>query len=155
PLGSNHIDIPAGDRAYKVSDHFTVPVDVDAIAINPHAHYVCKEMNGYAVLPSGARRTLIHVPAWNFDWQQQYIYAAPVRLPAGSRIEMEYTYDNSAANPRNPNQPPKRVQWGPGSSDEMAGLHITVVPVDPDDAEELSNALWGKMMRTLGTGIPR
>jgi hypothetical protein len=155
PLGSNRIDIPAGDRAYKVTDHFTVPVDVDAIAINPHAHYVCKEMYGYAVLPDGRRLLLIHIADWNFDWQQQYVYAAPVRLPAETRVEMEYTYDNSADNPRNPNHPVKRVQWGPGSSDEMAGLHITVVPVDEDDAEELGNALWGKMMRTLGTGIAR
>jgi hypothetical protein len=68
---------------------------------------------------------------------------------------MEYTYDNSAENPRNPNHPPKRVQWGPGSADEMAGLHLTVVPVDPDDAEELGSALWGKMIRTLGVGIAR
>jgi hypothetical protein len=148
PLESHHIDIPAGERAYKVTDHFTVPVDVDVIAVNPHAHYVCKEMYGYAVLPDGSRRTLIRIPDWNFNWQQLYVYATPVRLPADTRIEMEYTYDNSAANPRNPNHPPKRVMYGPGSLDEMAGLHLTVVPVRESDAEELSQSLWGKMMRS-------
>jgi len=51
PLGSNGIDIPPGERAYRVTDHFTVPVDVDALAITPHAHYICKTMLGYAVLP--------------------------------------------------------------------------------------------------------
>src|SRR5262249_1170642 len=121
PLGSNRIDIPAGARGYKVSDHFTLPVDVDALAINPHAHYLCTEMWGYAVLPDGTRRTLIHIPAWDFNWQQQYTYMSPVRLPEGTRLEMEFTYDNSAHNPRNPNHPPKRVVWGPGSTDEMAG----------------------------------
>ena len=60
---------------------------------------------------------------------------------------MEFTYDNSDANPRNPHHPPRRVTWGPGTEDEMAGLHLEVVPVDADDAEELSQALWGKMMR--------
>ena len=149
PLGSNRIDIPAGDAAYKVTDHFTIPVAVDAIGINPHAHYVCKSMLAYAVLPDGSRRTLLRIPEWNFDWQQQYTYAAPVRLPAETRVEMEFTYDNSEANARNPNHPPRRVKWGPGSADEMAGLHIAVVPVDVDDAEELGNALWGKMMRAL------
>jgi mono/diheme cytochrome c family protein len=149
PLGSNRIDIPAGERAYKVTDHFTLPVDADAIAINPHAHYVCKEMYGYAVLPDGSRRTLIRIPGWDFNWQQQYVFAAPIRLPADTRVEMEFTYDNSAANPRNPNSPPKRVVFGPGSLDEMAGLHITVVPVRESDAEELSQALWGKMIRTM------
>jgi hypothetical protein len=149
PLGSNRIDIPPGEAAYKVTDHFTIPVDVDVIAIHPHAHYVCREMYGYAVLPGGARRTLIRLPEWNFDWQQQYVYATPIRLPADTRVEMEFTYDNSEANPRNPHDPPQRVTWGPSSSDEMAGLHVEVVPVRPSDAEELSDALWGKMMRAL------
>ena len=152
PLGSNRIDIRPGDPAYKVTDRFAIPVDVDAIAINPHAHYICQSMYGYAVLPDGRRRTLIRIPQWSFDWQQQYIYAAPIRLPAGTVVAMEFIYDNSEANPHNPNHPPKRVVWGPGSTDEMAGLHITVVPVDPEDSEELGNALWGKMVRATGGG---
>ncbi len=150
PLGSSAIDIPPGERAYKVTDHFTIPVDVDVIGVNPHAHYVCVEMTGIAILPSGRRITLIHIPRWDFNWQQQYLYPAPLRLPADTRVEMEFVYDNSAANPRNPHSPPQRVRYGPGSSDEMAGLHLTVVPVDGDDAEELSQTLWGKMMRALG-----
>ncbi|HJT88271.1 MAG TPA: hypothetical protein VJ732_10455, partial [Bryobacteraceae bacterium] len=64
-------------------------------------------------------------------------------------VEMEFTYDNSSENPRNPNHPPARVVWGPATTDEMAGLHITVVPVKNEDAEELSNALWGKMIRSM------
>ncbi|HEY1337777.1 MAG TPA: hypothetical protein VGF59_09720 [Bryobacteraceae bacterium] len=147
PLGSNRIDIPPGDRAYKVTDHFTIPVDVQAVSIIPHAHYICHEMYGYAVLPDGTRRTLIRIPDWNFDWQQQYTYEKPLRLPAGTRVEMEFTYDNSAANPRNPNHPPKRVAWGPGSTDEMAGLHLEVTTVNAADDEELSQSLWGKMIR--------
>ncbi|HWB83159.1 MAG TPA: hypothetical protein VG675_03390 [Bryobacteraceae bacterium] len=155
PLDNNRIDIPPGDRRYVVTDHFTIPVDVDAIGIIPHAHYVCKSMYGYALLPNGTRRALIRIPEWNFNWQQQYRYVHPVRLPAGTRVMMEYTYDNSSDNPRNPNHPPKRVRWGPSSTDEMAGLHIQVVPVRESDFEELSDALWGKMMRSLGGGIYR
>ncbi len=147
PLGSSRIDIPAGDPAYKVTDHFTLPVAVDAIGVIPHAHYVCRTMYAYAVLPDGSRRTLLRIPQWNFDWQQQYRYPAPLRLPADTEIEMEFTYDNSSANPRNPNHPPQRVLYGPGTSDEMAGLHLQVVPVDPEGADELGQALWGKMIR--------
>lgn len=152
PLGSNRIDIAPGERAYKVTDHFTIPVDVDAIGINPHAHYICKEMYGYAVLPNGTRRTLLRIPEWNFNWQQEYLYAAPVRLPAGTAVVMEFTYDNSAGNPRNPNTPPQRVVWGPSTTDEMAGLHLAVVPLRASDAEELGQALWGKMIRATGGG---
>src|SRR5262249_55527292 len=137
PLGSRQIDIAPGDRAFRATDHFTIPVDVDAIGINPHAHYLCKEMYGYAVLPDGSRKTLLRIHDWNFDWQQLYTYGAPIRRRAGPRDEMEFTYDTAAANPRNRNPPPKRAVGGPSTADEMAGLHIQVTPVDEDDAEEL------------------
>lgn len=155
PLGSNRIDIPPGEKNYRVTDHFTLPVDVDVIGIIPHAHYVCKDMLGFAVLPGGARRTLIHIPDWNFNWQEQFRYRVPVRLPAGTSVEMEFTYDNSPDNPHNPNHPPRRVVYGPATTDEMAGLHLEVVPVRESDAEELGEALWGKFMRTLGGGVYR
>lgn len=147
PLGSNRIDIPAGEREYRVTDHFTTPVDVDILAITPHAHYICKEINGFVILPNGSKRTLIYIPSWNFDWQQQYTFATPLRLPAGTRIELLYVYDNSAANTRNPFHPPRRIVWGPASTDEMAGLHLAVTATSEADEEELSQALWGKMIR--------
>lgn len=149
-LVSKAIDIPPGDSNYKVRDHFELPVDVLAIGIVPHAHYICRDMKGWAILPDGRRRWLIWIPQWDFNWQDQYRYAEPIPLPAGTRVEMEFTYDNSAANPHNPNQPPKRVTWGGGSADEMAGLHIQVVPVRAEDAGELGRALWGKIMRMVG-----
>ncbi|MBZ5576610.1 MAG: hypothetical protein LAP40_08645 [Acidobacteriia bacterium] len=155
PLTSNRIDIPAGERSYKVTDHFTLPVDVDVFGVIPHAHYICRDMLGTAILPNGARRMLIHIPDWNFNWQDQYRYRTPVRLPAGTRVEMEFTYDNSENNPRNPNHPPRRVQYGAASTDEMAGLHLEVLPVRASDQDELGQALWGKMMRMLGGGIYR
>jgi hypothetical protein len=154
-LGSNRIDIPPGTANYRVTDHFTLPVAVDVIGVIPHAHYICTDMRAYAVLPGGARRTLLHIPDWNFNWQEQYRYPAPIRLPADTRLEMEFTYDNSDANPRNPSHPPRRVVYGPATTDEMAGLHFEVVPVNESDAEELGQALWGKMMRALGGGVYR
>ena len=154
-LGSNRIDIPAGDAAYKVMDHFTLPVDVEIFGVIPHAHYVCRDMLGYAILPNGERRTLIHIPNWDFNWQDQYRYPVPLRLPADTRIIMEFTYDNSEQNPRNPNHPPRRVVYGPATTDEMAGLHLEGVPVQDSDEEELGAALWGKFMRSLGGGIYR
>lgn len=154
-LESNRIDIPPGNANYQVTDHFTFPVAVDVIGIIPHAHYVCKDMRGVAILPDGTRRTLIHIPKWDFNWQDQYRYPTAIRLPAETRVEMVFTYDNSAANPLNPNHPPKRVVYGPATTDEMAGLHLEVVPVNATDAEELGQALWGKMMRMLGGGVFR
>ncbi len=152
PLVSRHIDIPAGATAYKASDYFELPVDVEAVGIIPHAHYICKDMKGWATLPGGRKQWLIWIRDWDFNWQEQYRYAPPLKLPAGTLLEMEFTYDNSDANPRNPNHPPERVQWGPESTDEMAGLHLNVIPAPGADIEELTQSLWGKLVRTLGIG---
>ncbi|MBS1831404.1 MAG: ascorbate-dependent monooxygenase [Acidobacteria bacterium] len=153
-LVSKAIDIAPGDAAYKVTDYFTIPIDVDVVGIIPHAHYICKRMTGWATLPNGKKQTLIRIDDWDFNWQEQYYYRRPIRLPAGTKVEMEFVYDNSAANPRNPSNPPKRVEWGPDATDEMAGLHIQAIPVRMEELPELGRALWGKIMRALGGFIP-
>lgn len=144
PLGSNHIDIPPGARDYHVRDHFELPVAVEAVGIIPHAHYLCRDMHGWAVLPDGRSVDLLHIDDWDFNWQEHYRYRAPFTLPAGTEVRMDFTYDNSAANPRNPNHPPKRVTWGGASTDEMAGLHLQVIPKNEADMHELGMALWEK-----------
>src|SRR5262249_14962317 len=65
-------------------------------------------------------------------------YASPVSLPAGTRLSMRFTYDNSAANPHNPHRPPERVTWGPKSSDEMGALWMEVQPRRQEDVAILS-----------------
>jgi hypothetical protein len=152
-LGSRRIDIPAGEARYVVRDHFTLPVAVELTGVIPHAHYICRRMRGWAILPGGRRVNLITIRDWDFNWQHHYRYKKPLVLPAETRLEMEFVYDNSAANPRNPNSPPQRVQWGPGSTDEMAGLHFQVIPVRSEDVRELGQSLWGKIMRELGGGV--
>jgi len=149
-LASRIIDIPAGDAHYVVRQHFTIPIAVDAVGVIPHAHFVCREMHGWAILPNGRKRWLLNIRDWNFNWQDQYRYARPIHLPADTRIEMEFVYDNSAANPHNPNSPPRRVMWGPGIQDEMAGLHVQSIPVHMEELPELGRALWGAVMRSVG-----
>ena len=149
-LVTKKIDIAAGERAYKVEDHFTLPVDVWAVGIIPHAHYLARRVQAWATLPTGKRQWLLKIDDWDFNWQDQYRYAKPFVLPADTRIDMEIEYDNSAANVRNPNVPPQRVLWGPDSTDEMAGVHLQAIPVKMEDLEELGQALWGKIMRAVG-----
>jgi Tfp pilus assembly protein PilF len=122
------LDIPAGARDFVVSDDFRMPQDADVLAIYPHAHYLGKLLEGYATLPDGTRKWLIRIPDWDLNWQAVYRYREPVSLPKGSVISMRFHYDNSSGNPRNPNNPPKRVRAGNQATDEMGHLWLEVLP---------------------------
>ena len=142
------LDIAPGQKNFLVTDDFTLPVDVDLMAIYPHAHYLGKDMQALATLPDGTKKTLIHIPQWNLNWQAVYRYAEPVRLPKGTTVSLRYTYDNSDDNPMNPNHPAARVRGGNRSSDEMCHLWLQVLPVNFDSAKgdprmELQEALAG------------
>ena len=86
---------------------------------------------------SYGKEWLIRIPAWDFFWQDDYRYAEPLQLPAGSVIEMQYVYDNSAANPLNPFSPPRRIPYGLRSEDEMGDLTLQVLPKNPADLQRL------------------
>jgi Tfp pilus assembly protein PilF len=132
-LGSETIDIPAGASDYEIHDSYVLPVDAEVIAVQPHAHNLGRQMRAEARLPDGEVRPLITITDWDFRWQDVYRYATPVALPKGSTISMRFTYDNSAANPRNPFQPPHRIVWGQNTSDEMGDLWVQLVPVRNED----------------------
>jgi tetratricopeptide (TPR) repeat protein len=129
------LDIPAGQKDFLVTDEFTLPIDVELMAIYPHAHYLGKDIQASATLPDGTTETLIHIPQWNLNWQAVYRYAEPVRLPKGTKVNLRYVYDNSEENPMNPNHPPARVLGGNRSSDEMCHLWLQVLPVNFDAAQ--------------------
>jgi tetratricopeptide (TPR) repeat protein len=131
PMGNDgQIDIPPGAKDFPVSDDFSLPVDMELLAIYPHAHYLGKDLQAFATLPDGTTRSLIHIAQWDLNWQAVYRYAEPMLLPRGTTISMRFTYDNSADNIRNPNHPPQRVVAGNRASDEMAHLWLQVLPRD-------------------------
>jgi hypothetical protein len=150
-LGSIDIDIPPGDKDYKVTDYSYVMQDVDLIGIIPHCHKLCKEVKAYATLPEGKVIPLIWIKDWDFNWQEQYRYTKPILLPQGTRIDGEWIYDNSADNPRNPNNPPKRVTWGEGTNDEMAELHLEVIRA-PEPAQPSGPAAANKTSKPVKSG---
>jgi len=134
------IDIPAGAADHIIEEKFDLPVSTRVLGLYPHAHYLGKDLRVFAELPGGGIQPLIRIPDWDFKWQSDYRYAEPLRLPAGSRIVMRYSYDNSAANPRNPSAPPRRVKAGWGSADEMGEVAIQLLLDQPADRLRLDEA---------------
>jgi hypothetical protein len=121
-----NIDIPAGAARHVVRTGLTIPWDVEVRAVGPHAHYLGRDLNVTAHLPNGTVQSLIHIKDWSFNWQIEYFYETPVKLPRGTRVNIEYSYDNSAKNPENPSHPPVRVRTGEQTTDEMAVLYMSV-----------------------------
>jgi hypothetical protein len=76
------IDIPPGGRDSVVKDDFRLPLDVEVLAVYPHAHYLAKELQGYAILPDGTRKWLVRIKDWNLDWQGVLCYVEPVSCPS-------------------------------------------------------------------------
>ena len=148
-LFSATIDIPAGDNNYIVSDSFTLPVDVSALAVTAHAHYLGKRLQALATLPDGTTHHLLNIPEWDFNWQGVYEYQTPPLLPRGTRLEMRFQYDNSAVNPFNPTHPPKRVQYGPATTDEMAEVWLQVLPRTASDRSELIKSFEGNVAKRI------
>lgn len=147
-LDADHLlDIPPGAADFVVSDAVELPIDVEVHAVYPHAHYLAKSMQGRATLPDGSERWLIRIDDWDFDWQDVYRVREPYVLPAGTTLSMRFTYDNSADNPRNPNDPPRRVRAGNRSSDEMAHLQLQIRPRRAADLVLLRESLYRHAIR--------
>jgi tetratricopeptide (TPR) repeat protein/mono/diheme cytochrome c family protein len=131
------IDIPPGKKDFVVTDDYVLPLDVDVLGVYPHAHYLGKDIQGFATLPDGTRKWLIYIKDWDINWQAVYRYVKPVFLPKGTILSMRWTYDNSSENVRNPNHPPRRVVAGDQSSDEMGHLWIQVLPRRSSDDQRV------------------
>jgi peroxiredoxin len=129
-LCTEHIDIPPGAKRHKIILSTRMKADVHLYTVVPHAHYLCREFRLAATLPDGRVQPLLWITDWDLDWQDQYRYAKPVRLPKGTIVTLAAYYDNSEDNPRNPHTPPRRVRYGVGTNDEMCACHLEFLPDD-------------------------
>jgi tetratricopeptide (TPR) repeat protein/mono/diheme cytochrome c family protein len=145
-LGRQTLDIPGGADAFRVEDAFVLPVAVDVHAVQPHAHFRAREVDAWALLPDGTRQPLLRISDWDARWQDRYRYRTPVRLPAGTRLVTSYVFDNSAANPRNPVQPPALAEWGWRTRDEMGDVWFQMLSVSENDRSRLSRESRQKML---------
>ena len=117
-LSNPNFQIPAGAAEYRVDAETTVKADVTLYSMLPHAHVRGIRWRYEATYPDGRTDTILSVPKYDFNWQTDYIFAQPLRLPRGTRIHATAWYDNSRANRLNPD-PTADVRWGDQTWEEM------------------------------------
>jgi mono/diheme cytochrome c family protein len=129
-----NLEIPAGAARHHHHGSYTLPVAATLLDAAPHMHLLGREMKAQATRPDGTVEPLVWVKDWDFNWQGQYVYVESVRLPKGTRIDVECWYDNSTGNALNPNSPPREVRWGDQTQQEMG---ICLFRYTCDTREEL------------------
>ncbi len=119
------------------SFHGTLDIneDISLISVYPHCHYLGKDWEIFAETPSSDTINIIRIEDWDFNWQGAYTFQRMKKIPEGSIVHISASYDNTANNPYNPNNPPQTVTWGEGTTDEMYLVGTTFVPYKEGDED--------------------
>jgi hypothetical protein len=110
--------IPAGAASHSVEARLEFLEDVTIYGLTPHTHLRGKSWEHTITYPDGRSEILLAVPKYDFNWQTEYVFATPLRVPKGSILKSVAQYDNSKENKANPDasQP---VYWGDQTWEEM------------------------------------
>ena len=152
-LDAPALDIPAGEPAHAVEDRYIVPVPVDVAGVYAYLHRLGRAVEVTAETPDGTSLGLLRIDDWQFDWQDGYRYAEPVRLPAGTLLVARFDFDNSATNPHNPTSPPVRVRYNPDDTTPRAEVFLLALPATADDEAALVQNLLRKQARNDLLGL--
>lgn len=112
---------------------FKVVADWSMISVTPHAHWLGKKWEVFAVHPNGDTTNLIRINDWDFNWQNFFSFKKFIKLEKGTIIYCNGTFDNTEKNFRNPNRPLKNVTWGESAKDEMFLFYFAYVPYHTGD----------------------
>jgi hypothetical protein len=117
-MGVDDLEIAPGERRYRRSVSGTLPQDAWLLTLMPHMHLRGSEFEFEILGAQGQAEMLLHVKPFDFYWQLTYLLREPRLLRRGTRLRWTGTFDNSAANRRNPD-PKAEVGWGEQSWQEM------------------------------------
>ncbi|MBT9558136.1 MAG: hypothetical protein IV100_19035 [Myxococcales bacterium] len=131
PVAQTDLAIQPGDANSVQTLEMSLPISGTIIGVTPHMHTLGKSLKASVVRQDGSEQCLSHVPDWDFNWQQFYLYAPGnyIDVLPGEKVKLECVYDNSAANQPYVNgeqASPKLVTWGEGTRDEMCLNYVIV-----------------------------
>ena len=122
-LSRSDLYLPAG-AVKPVSVTHRVEQAMSIHSIMPHMHFAGKSIKVTLTSPDSKETTLLGIRDWDIYWQEAYLFEKPVDVAAGSLITISAVYDNSIANPRQPNVPPKDIHSGETNKDEKLLVYI-------------------------------
>lgn len=111
--------IPAGAEDYKIEGSVYLHTDCVMHSVMPHMHLIGKSVAVTMTPPDGKPVPLVEIKEWDYNWQETYWFKEPLKLKAGTRLDIQATYDNSSRNPNNPRNPPGLVIFGEQTTNEM------------------------------------
>jgi hypothetical protein len=113
-----------GEGNKQVDSAIEFNQDSHITALFPHTHLRGKSWEYRLVYPDGRTEVVLSVPTYDFNWQTYYLFAKPLAVPKGARLEATAHYDNSTNNKFNPD-PKVDVRWGEQTWQEMQYSGIT------------------------------
>lgn len=146
--------IPAGAANFAVTERRTIETDALVWQFTAHMHLRGKSFEILFHYPDGRVETVFELPRYYFNWQRNYRLKEPIPVPAGTVVEYSAVFDNSSANPLNPD-PDRDVSWGMFSAMEMMSGAIqyevdrTTPPVFLSGGKEVSNEHPGRSRREI------
>jgi Copper type II ascorbate-dependent monooxygenase, C-terminal domain len=94
-----------------------------------HMHLRGRDISVVLDPGTAKEQTLLHIPAWDFHWQDVYYLQKPVVVGPGDTLRVRCSFDNSKdAQPvvGAKQLTPRYVLWGEGTTDEMCLAMLSV-----------------------------
>ncbi len=117
-LVNQNFTLPAGAASTKVDAEMTINQDMILWSLLPHTHVRGRRWEIQATYPDGRNEVILAVPNYDFNWQTDYVFKQPLKLPKGTVLHSSAWYDNSVTNKSNPD-PKADVHWGEQTWEEM------------------------------------
>jgi len=126
--------IMPADEITEFHGVWNIEKDISLLSLIPHMHLIGKHWEIFLERPSGEIVPLLRINDWDFNWQGSYFFTKYIPAFAGDRLHAIASYDNTASNPNNPHNPPQKMKWGLGTSNEM--YYLLYYYVDYNEGDE-------------------
>jgi len=126
-VSTQDFEIPAHASNHEVVAELEFENPGRIISYLPHMHLRGKAFRYDLRRADGTEETLLEVPRYDFNWQLVYKPVEPLEIHAGDKLIGTAWYDNSEANPANPD-PSSPVTYGEQSFEEMMFGFFEFIP---------------------------